>query len=339
MKTPEQQLNHLHTVRLPLEVRSRMRAELSSYTDLHAVSGTTSPARSLSLPGFLAGFQSRLYAGLTAVLVLVMGIGGTAYASGDSLPGDTLYSIKVNVAEPVQTALIPSVSGRATWHAILAERRLEEAAQLAARGSLEAEVQDELAVNFQEEVAASLESAQQIEEEGNAVEALSVRSDLEARVVAHNRILTVLADHYTLSTEAEAEATASSLKSLLAVVETHQDSLVESRLALETALSPQIEEPAPTTTTLALETGIATKGTAASAPAASRIIPSPEVVAESEERALEADAIFSRHATLLAKFMPTATTTASSTVEVTGSTTPTTSPAEPPGKDEMQIKK
>ncbi len=338
MKTPEQQLNHLHTLRLSTEARSRMRAELSSYSDLHAVPARGSSAAPLSLPVFFAGFQSRMFAGLTAMLVLVLGVGGTAYASSDSLPGDTLYSIKVNVAEPVQTVLIPTDSGRATWHAILAERRLEEAAQLAARGSLETEVQGDLAVNFQEEVAAALEGADEIEEDGNAVEALSVRSDLEARVAAHNRILTVLASHYTRSPQADAATTASSLKSLLAVVETNQDSLVESRVALETSLSPQAIEEAPSATaTLALDSGVAAKATIASDPIAAKIIPSPEVVAESAERTLETEAIFTRHAPLLAKFMPPATTTATTTVTGTASTTPANEPTDSKGKNEIDL--
>ncbi len=68
--------------------------------------------------------------GIIASLVIFLS-GGVAFASQKSLPGDTLYSLKVRVFEPTYSVLIISPESKARYESSLATRRLVEAEILA----------------------------------------------------------------------------------------------------------------------------------------------------------------------------------------------------------------
>ncbi len=75
---------------------------------------------------FLSTFIRRLsYAALALVLTVAVG-GGSVLASQNALPGDTLYGLKVNVAEELQSRFSPNEKVRAEWEAERVRRRLLE---------------------------------------------------------------------------------------------------------------------------------------------------------------------------------------------------------------------
>ena len=84
---------------------------------------------------------------LAAALVLVL-VGGTgiSYAAENALPGDSLYSVKTYVNEPVRVALATNAEAKAEVQIELAERRIDEAATLAAEGRLDNATQQDLTV-------------------------------------------------------------------------------------------------------------------------------------------------------------------------------------------------
>lgn len=73
---------------------------------------------------------------IIAVFVVLVAGGGTVAASSGSLPGDTLYSVKL-ATENVQRTFTFSDAGKAKLDASLAGRRAEEIARLAERGDSE----------------------------------------------------------------------------------------------------------------------------------------------------------------------------------------------------------
>lgn len=87
---------------------------------------------------------------LTGVMIAVLG-GGAAvsYASQAALPGDSLYPFKIYVSEHPYLHLYFAQRAQAAWSAELAERRLEEAEQLAADGKLTDQAHVVLTVQFQ----------------------------------------------------------------------------------------------------------------------------------------------------------------------------------------------
>lgn len=268
----------------------------------------------------------RLYAGLAAVALVITSIGGTAYASESALPGDALYSVKTKISEPIQTALIPSTKGKAAWHAILAERRLEEASLLAAKEELTPAVQSELAINFDEQVHASVASADRLQHSGDAVGSLDARSDLEARLIAHEQILNMMSAHLALASTSGAMNTKASLKSLLAIVEGHKASVEGSRLALEHALVPASPNAKVAADTVSTSTQgnpprtLALSGEANVRATLSGGTPSASIANADAARTEEVQTILTRHAALFAKFMPTAVMMASTTATSTSAT-------------------
>jgi hypothetical protein len=328
MNRIEDRLKDLKKPNLSTEDRARMRSELLAYADLHAVNPIESPvAHSLRL------FSMRLYAGLAAIMLVVVGGVGTAYASEDALPGDPLYTFKVAVSEPVQTALIPSERGKATWHAVLAERRLEEAAKLASEDKLTPETQEMLAVNLNTHIETSAEAADHLEQSGDVDGSLSARSDLEARLTAHEHILGVIAS----SMASSSAPTNMAVARLLAIVQSKEAAATTARIALEDHISPgtphhpdQEAKAAGTVHTAAFSTlsapvpeGFATTSASAKADTHAR----ESIQQASTIRIREVEHILKQNAALLAKFLP-ATTTATSTATTTEETATTTEPAQ-----------
>ncbi|CAN5698208.1 hypothetical protein BH11PAT2_BH11PAT2_05170 [soil metagenome] len=234
----EERIAHLKSITLSESSRMRMREELAAYADLHTFTGTqASPAAVHShyfshTLSFVSGGFFRISA---ALVLLISMLGGTAYAANDAQPGQTLYTIKLNLTEPVQTALIPSTEGRAAWHAILAERRLEEATNLAVAGKLDTATQNTITDNFTKHVQDSSDAATQLQQAGNVTAALTVRSDLEARITAHEDILSQVVNHLALVGDATSTSQVAT-QNLLAVVHDSQSAVTGERLALEDSI-------------------------------------------------------------------------------------------------------
>jgi hypothetical protein len=76
-----------------------------------------------------------MIAGILAALVLLVG-GGLATASGDALPGDLFYPMKVGFFEPIRSSLAGTGASLASVEADLVNTRLSEAETLATAGKL-----------------------------------------------------------------------------------------------------------------------------------------------------------------------------------------------------------
>lgn len=82
----------------------------------------------------------RICSGCMAVVMLFVLCGaGVSYAAESSLPGDPLYTVKVNFTESILVRLNNSVEAKARVQARLVGRRLEEAEKLAEKSRLTAE--------------------------------------------------------------------------------------------------------------------------------------------------------------------------------------------------------
>jgi len=71
-----------------------------------------------------------------AAIVITSAGGGVAYAAEDTLPGDLLYPVKVNVTEPCRERMHFNKDTRARWAEKRLKRRLSEAEALLNRGEV-----------------------------------------------------------------------------------------------------------------------------------------------------------------------------------------------------------
>ena len=172
-----------------LTAREREMMRLSLERAIHGRS-VKSPVRMIPSPYFFFVLPRQFVAVL--VLVLVVG-GGTAYAAESAVPGDLLYSVKVNVNEPVRATLAVSPEGRASWHREAAERRMKEAQILAARGTLTAEIKDELEENFDTH-ATEVETIVGAVEKEDPVVAADISSRFGSSIEAHSAVIARLSE-------------------------------------------------------------------------------------------------------------------------------------------------
>lgn len=182
----------LKSERLTENERIQMRNVLKSVIRENPV--RASGGFSTRYEGILSIFNSHSLrpAGFALVFVLVAGI-GTSYAADGALPGDPLYAVKVGFSEPVQGVLAVSPVAQAQWNTELISRRLEEAATLAAKGTLN----DSARTQIEQQIALRSVSVDQNVEKirkgsDGEIAASAVESDLEASLVGHERVLTGL---------------------------------------------------------------------------------------------------------------------------------------------------
>ncbi len=113
-------------------------------------------------------------------LVFVLLFGGwmtTVQAASSSLPGDTLYGLKL-VTERAQLA-ISSAERRAVLHTEFAQRRLNEATVLQSLG--ESELVPEAMEAFREQLHEAQEGLQQLKDEGNT-DTIAIASAIDQKV-------------------------------------------------------------------------------------------------------------------------------------------------------------
>lgn len=93
-------------------------------------------------------FNNLILKPIPIVLALLALTTGIAFAANDSLPGDTLYPVKVNLNEKVGSWLAVSEEAKADWDVRLAEKRLEEIGELIVRDKFSPEASEEVQSNF-----------------------------------------------------------------------------------------------------------------------------------------------------------------------------------------------
>lgn len=113
--------------------------------------------------------------GLIAAVVLG---GGTSLVASQALPGDMLYGVKLGVNENIEGAFALSDEARADWNIKAAERRLNEAAQVAAKGELSADAKADLEANFDDHVENVAAAISSLEARGN----VSAAADIAVRL-------------------------------------------------------------------------------------------------------------------------------------------------------------
>lgn len=196
-----------HELQLTAEERSVMRSHLEH------ISETLTPA---SIPSpFLTFFSMPMrYATAFILLLLVTGSGTSALAQG-SLPGDTLYSLKVRVNEPVERTFARTPEAKADVDIKHAEERLTEVELLAARGDADPEQTKIAAASVEEKVIAATEAAKELYDDGDASAADGIHARINSALLAHADILDAQAEE--LATDSQQTLRALSVAVAVAV--------------------------------------------------------------------------------------------------------------------------
>src|SRR3989344_5492583 len=178
-KTLRQLIQEAKEFGLSSEERNAGKASLRLFVKTHP----------LSERGFWYSFRLVMLrpASLSLVLVLLFSV-GPALAAESTLPGDTLYPVKVRVNEPIQSWLYFSEQSRADWDALLASRRLEEAEELATQDRLNVTTVKQIEANFQAQIDRTQVRIAKFSN-NDAKAGADVAINLETSLRAHDRIL------------------------------------------------------------------------------------------------------------------------------------------------------
>ncbi len=171
--------------RLHDDERQRLRAKLLAYVRAHRPAPVPELRRAAF--GLLAMLRRPLPVALAVVVVLTTT--GVASAAEQSLPGDPLYIVKINLNERARGVLALSSSSQAAWELERVERRLQEAEALAQRGDLKTAARVEL--EYQLEVASTAVTGRiaELQARGQSGEAAELSTNLEAAFDVHEHTM------------------------------------------------------------------------------------------------------------------------------------------------------
>jgi hypothetical protein len=108
--------------------------------------------------------------------------GGTAVAAQNALPGDPLWTVKVNVDEKLAAMLATSQQERAELDIADIKTRLNEAQALQAKGQLTAQTQAQISSNIDMHSADAAQEIAAMQNSGQTKVAATVAADFQAAV-------------------------------------------------------------------------------------------------------------------------------------------------------------
>ena len=126
-----------------------------------------------------------VYYGSVLSLVVVLG-GGAVFASGNSLPGNVFYPLKVSVVEPIHSALTFSPQAKAEYESSLATRRMVEAETLKSRGKLDKAKEEKLSLLLEDHTKAFNKAIGDINNDNDDDDTVT---NFQAGLNAHARVL------------------------------------------------------------------------------------------------------------------------------------------------------
>ena len=206
-------------IKLSESSRARMKESLESFADFHAttdVERVYEGSRSIEQVSQTSVWYTAFFTRLNQTTMPVLGImiavlvgGTTTFAAQNSLPGDTLYPIKISVNENVRAAFAIGADAEADLQTELLEERVNEAKRLAAENKLEGT----LALSVQSNIAAQADKA------GKANDAVDESEQKESDA----RILAALNSYNRLTADG----------SILAIGDVQTESSVDSKMMYE----------------------------------------------------------------------------------------------------------
>lgn len=168
--------------------RAKMRGMLSEYMSMKPVRANADARPASALHGWYFLMRKPVAIALIALLVVSVSGAGVSYAAEGALPGDILYSVKVGVNEPVETALAVTAEAKAAVSARHAVARLNEASALAAKGKLTAATEEKLAAAFEKQADDASARVDALQAKDSPA-AIAVASDFESELSAHVDVL------------------------------------------------------------------------------------------------------------------------------------------------------
>lgn len=176
-----------------------------------------------------------------ALIILVAGGSTISYASEDTLPGDTLYTVKVNVKEPLEQKLAFTPQAKLEVKTKQVEKRLTEAQTLLQNNDTSPEKHKEVESRVEKQVEEISQTITELQEKGDVETILSTTSKLQPVLKAHQEALKEVAENSseqvteTKTSAVEPEVRLMTTEVSLSVISTETISVAESATSTDTS--------------------------------------------------------------------------------------------------------
>lgn len=165
-----------------------------------------------------------------ALIILVAGGSTISYASEDTLPGDTFYTVKVKFTEPIQESLAFSQEAKLEVQTKQIEKRLTEAQTLLEKNDTTPEKHAKVEALVEKQAEEISKSIDKLQEKGDVEAILNTTSKLQPVLKAHKEALEEVSQS---KTEYEEESS---------ILTTLSEETTENNMVIETTADQTIEE-------------------------------------------------------------------------------------------------
>ncbi len=192
-KMGEKIIEAAQNVELTLDEKNVMRGEILNFMANNPVRPFFADKKinKVKSPFYFFSIHTGYAVSLAVLMIVLLGGGTTSYIAQKSLPGDTLYPVKINVNETIESTLAVSAKDSALIDLSQATRRLSEAETLSDKGSLTATQNTEIQNNFSKKIASMNTSINLLEDKGEIDSANEVKGKFEAEVGTYEKRLAV----------------------------------------------------------------------------------------------------------------------------------------------------
>lgn len=182
-------IKRLQDIRLSESEKSILRSKISEFISFNPIRGEAHIPRERM---YISIFEVNHFAKATAlvlVFAIVVGGSGVSYAASNALPGEALYSIKVNVNEKIEGSLAFSTGTKVAVESKKVERRLEEAQALVQTNMLSTENKELLQKKIEEHIEELEEKIDDLKKDGDFALVLETTGKLTPVLEIHKDIL------------------------------------------------------------------------------------------------------------------------------------------------------
>ena len=135
------------------------------------------------------GFLVRHYtAFVSMILVFILG-GSVVVEAENSLPGSTLYSMKINITEPIRGMIKIQPEDKVEWQAEKVARRIEEAEILAVQNKLDDKKREKIEKLFEKSISDFDNSIKDIATSSTKERVKEIESNFNNRMSAHSKVV------------------------------------------------------------------------------------------------------------------------------------------------------
>lgn len=174
--------------------------------------------------------EKKFIPALSIVGILVLSGGASLFAE-QALPGDSLYSLKVNVNENVRGLAAVTPEAKAKFALEVTGRRLQEAATLSTRGQLTAENSEIIRQQLIKQVGQVKNQVASLASTNNLKAAQGIAVNFESSLKAHELILEKISKDQQSASSTPTDA--SHIGSIIAAVKTELATTTQSRVDLQ----------------------------------------------------------------------------------------------------------